>query len=129
VYQWAVSQTADPGTVWQSKHRFLLHSALADLIAQRQFLCCSHAWPLGVGPWPSTLSALSAFNSGLREKGLTVGVDNGSGVVEYWFRDGVENNDFIKLVSCRKDVIFDQLQFSRPYFIDLVRNGKLIISK
>jgi hypothetical protein len=41
----------------------------------------------------------------------------------------VENNDFIKLVSTRKDVIFDQLQFSRPYFIDLVRNGKLIISK
>jgi hypothetical protein len=41
----------------------------------------------------------------------------------------VENNDFIKLVSTRKDVIFDQLQFSRPYFIDLVRNGKLIISR
>jgi hypothetical protein len=41
----------------------------------------------------------------------------------------VENNDFIKLTSTRKDVVFDQLQFSRPYFIDLVRNGKLIISK
>jgi uncharacterized pyridoxamine 5'-phosphate oxidase family protein len=41
----------------------------------------------------------------------------------------VENNDFIKLVSSRKDVVFDQLQFSRPYFIDLVRNGKLIISR
>jgi hypothetical protein len=41
----------------------------------------------------------------------------------------VENNDFIKLVSTRKDVIFDQLQFSRPYFIDLVKHGKLIISK
>jgi hypothetical protein len=41
----------------------------------------------------------------------------------------VENNDFIKLTSTRKDVVFDQLQFSRPYFIDLVRNGKLIISR
>jgi hypothetical protein len=41
----------------------------------------------------------------------------------------VENNDFIKLVSTRKDVLFDQLQFSRPYFLDLVKHGKLIISK
>ena len=41
----------------------------------------------------------------------------------------VENTDFIKLVSTRKDVVMDQLQFSRPYFLDLVRNGKLIISK
>lgn len=41
----------------------------------------------------------------------------------------VENNDFIKLVSTRKDVVMDQLQFSRPYFIDLVKHGKLIISR
>ena len=41
----------------------------------------------------------------------------------------VENNDFIKLTSTRKDVVMDQLQFSRPYFIDLIKNGKLIISK
>jgi uncharacterized pyridoxamine 5'-phosphate oxidase family protein len=41
----------------------------------------------------------------------------------------VENNDFIKLTSCRKDVVFNQLQFSRPYFLDLVKHGKLIISK
>jgi hypothetical protein len=40
-----------------------------------------------------------------------------------------ENSDYIKLVSCRKDVVFDQLQFSRPYFIDLVKKGELIISK
>ena len=33
----------------------------------------------------------------------------------------VENNDFIKLTSSRKDVLMDQLQFSRPYFIDLVK--------
>ena len=41
----------------------------------------------------------------------------------------VENNDFIKLTSTRKDVVMDQLQFSRPYFIDLVKHGKLIISR
>jgi hypothetical protein len=41
----------------------------------------------------------------------------------------VENNDFIKLVSTRKDVVFDQLQFSRSYFLDLVKHGKLIISR
>ena len=41
----------------------------------------------------------------------------------------VENNDFIKLTSTRKDVVFDQLQFSRAYFLDLVKNDELIISK
>ena len=41
----------------------------------------------------------------------------------------VENTDFIKLVSTRKDVVFDQLQFSRAYFFDLVKHEKLIISK
>lgn len=40
----------------------------------------------------------------------------------------VENNDFIKLTSSKKDVVMDQLQFSRPYFLDLLKNGKLIIS-
>lgn len=40
-----------------------------------------------------------------------------------------ENNDFIKLTSSRKDVVFDQLQFRRPYFLDLLKKGNLIISK
>ena len=47
------------------------------------------------GPWPTTLSALSAFDPVLRNVGLTVGIDSGSGVVEYWFKDGVADNNLI----------------------------------
>jgi hypothetical protein len=47
------------------------------------------------GPWPSTLSALSAFDTSLRDKGLTVGILDGNSVTEYWWKDGTTNNDLI----------------------------------
>lgn len=39
-----------------------------------------------------------------------------------------ENNDYIKLRSTIKGGIFQELQFSRAFFIDLVKKGHLIIS-
>lgn len=39
-----------------------------------------------------------------------------------------ENNDFVKLNSTIKGGLFQELQFSRSFFIDLVKKGHLIIS-
>jgi hypothetical protein len=52
------------------------------------------------GPWLSVNQALSAFNSGLRFRGLTVGVyvpneNTSSPVVEYWYKDGVADNNLV----------------------------------
>jgi hypothetical protein len=47
------------------------------------------------GPWATLNEALTSFNSGLRFRGLTVAVLSGTGVIEYWFRDGVADNNLI----------------------------------
>lgn len=52
------------------------------------------------GPWLSEAAAKAGIIEGLREKGLTVGIyvpnDNTSSpVVEYWWKDGVTDNDLV----------------------------------
>ena len=46
-----------------------------------------------LGVFTSTASALSYIPEDRRYVGLTVIVDDGSGAVEYWFKDGVLNGD------------------------------------
>lgn len=46
-----------------------------------------------LGVFVSTASALSSIAEDRRYVGLTVIVDNGSGAEEYWFKDGVTDND------------------------------------
>lgn len=46
-----------------------------------------------LGPFVSTASALSSIEIDRRHIGLTVIVDDGTGSVEYWFKDGVSNGD------------------------------------
>jgi hypothetical protein len=48
------------------------------------------------GPYASTAAALADITSALRYKGLTIGIENGSAVVEYWFRNGITNADFVE---------------------------------
>jgi hypothetical protein len=46
-----------------------------------------------LGVFVSTASALTSIAEDRRYVGLTVIVDDGSGAVEYWFKDGVTDND------------------------------------
>lgn len=50
------------------------------------------------GPYASTAAALADITSALRYKGLTIGIESGSAVVEYWFRDGITNADFVEKI-------------------------------
>ena len=47
------------------------------------------------GPYDSVAAALADIGSGLRYKGLTVGVTNGSSIVEYWFKSGTGDEHFV----------------------------------
>jgi hypothetical protein len=51
------------------------------------------------GPYASTAAALADIGSALRYKGLTIGIESGSAVVEYWFRDGTANADFVEKIT------------------------------
>jgi hypothetical protein len=51
------------------------------------------------GPYASTAAALADITSALRYKGLTIGIESGSAVVEYWFRDGIANADFVEKIT------------------------------
>jgi hypothetical protein len=46
-----------------------------------------------LGSFVSTASALSSIEIDRRHIGLTVIIDDGTGAVEYWFKDGVSNGD------------------------------------
>jgi hypothetical protein len=50
------------------------------------------------GPYDTTALALADLSSGLRYQGLTVGIKSGNSVVEYWFKDGVDNSHFVEKV-------------------------------
>ncbi|MFW6243415.1 MAG: hypothetical protein ACOC2W_04580, partial [bacterium] len=50
------------------------------------------------GPYISINEALSG-TSGTRKQGLTVGVIENDEVVEYWFRDGIEDSDLVKKIG------------------------------
>jgi hypothetical protein len=47
------------------------------------------------GPYNSTTDALNDLGPEYRYKGLTVGILSGSSVVEYWFKDGTDNTNFV----------------------------------
>ena len=51
------------------------------------------------GPYASTAAALADIGTTLRYKGLTVGIETGGQVVEYWFRDGVANADLVEKIT------------------------------
>lgn len=46
-----------------------------------------------VGPFVSTAAALSSIDIDRRWIGLTVIIDDGTGAIEYWFKEGVTNGD------------------------------------
>jgi hypothetical protein len=48
------------------------------------------------GPYDSTTLALSDLTTGLRYQGLTVGIKSGGSVVEYWFKDGIADENFVQ---------------------------------
>jgi hypothetical protein len=47
------------------------------------------------GPWRTYNDALTAFSPLIREVGLTVGVSGVDGITEYWYKDGILNNDLV----------------------------------
>ena len=48
-----------------------------------------------LGPFISTAVALSSIELDRRYIGLTVIVDTGTGATEYWFEDGIQNNNLV----------------------------------
>jgi hypothetical protein len=55
------------------------------------------------GPYDTAALALADLTSGLRYQGLTVGIKSGSSIVEYWFKDGVGDANFVEKVSAAAD--------------------------
>jgi hypothetical protein len=51
------------------------------------------------GPYDTAGLALADLTSGFRYQGLTVGIKSGSSVVEYWFKDGVADSNFVEKMS------------------------------
>ena len=51
------------------------------------------------GPYASTAATLADTAPTLRYKGLTVGIETGGQVTEYWFRDGVTNSDLVEKIT------------------------------
>lgn len=47
------------------------------------------------GPYNSTAAALAALPKDKRAKGLTVGINVGSKIVEYWFETGIEDSNLV----------------------------------
>ena len=47
------------------------------------------------GPWPTFNDALTGFSSAVRQRGLTVAVSGVGGIVEYWYKDGIANNNLV----------------------------------
>ena len=47
------------------------------------------------GPWNTRNDALTSFATVLRKEGLTLGIVESGKVVEYWYRDGVENTNLV----------------------------------
>lgn len=51
------------------------------------------------GPWSSLNDALTGFSSVLREVGLTVAVSSIEGINEYWYKDGIADENLILKVD------------------------------
>jgi hypothetical protein len=50
------------------------------------------------GPYDTVALALADLTSGFRYQGLTVGIKSGNSIVEYWFKDGVADANFVEKV-------------------------------
>jgi len=57
------------------------------------------------GPWSSRNDALTAFPSVLRDQGLTLGILEGGKVAEYWYREGITDNDLVLKVTDISNVV------------------------
>jgi hypothetical protein len=61
------------------------------------------------GPYDTVALALADILAGLRHQGLTVGIKSGGSVVEYWFKDGVADADFVeKVVAANWDTLLNK---------------------
>ena len=47
------------------------------------------------GPWSTFNDALTGFSPALRQAGLTVAVSSVEGIKEYWYRDGIGDNNLV----------------------------------
>ncbi len=48
------------------------------------------------GPYLTTTQVLALLPIDDRKIGQTVGIYNGTGITEYWFRDGIDDGDLIE---------------------------------
>ena len=67
------------------------------------------------GPYASTAAALADIPSALRYQGLTIGITTVSGVVEYWFKAGVADADFVEKTAGSGGVPAGALIISKTY--------------
>jgi hypothetical protein len=63
------------------------------------------------GPYASTAAALADIGPALRYKGLTIGIESGTAVVEYWFRDGTTDPDFVEKVPPLPPISFQTTRY------------------
>jgi hypothetical protein len=68
---------------------------MAINLSDNFFIAANKADSAKYGPWPSIAAAQAGIDPLFRHKGLTVGIDSGSGVVEYWWKDGTANAELI----------------------------------
>lgn len=60
------------------------------------------------GPYATTAAALADVPVALRYQGLTIGVTMADGVVEYWFRTGVADADFVEKKVSLPEMVVDK---------------------
>lgn len=80
------------------------------------------------GPYPSTAAALADIGLTLRHKGLTVGIEVGGVIKEYWFGSGTTDADFIVKVPTSGVSNITGLQDTLNLKADLV-DGKVPASQ
>ena len=88
------------------------------------------------GPWLTTTEAKERIAKEFRQKGLTIGVIESLKVVEYWWEEGVEDEDLVlKAQEIPKHKVFefntdtDWSVTAGGYFIDFVHdfNSKVFV--
>ena len=67
------------------------------------------------GPYATTAAALADIPAALRYQGLTVGITTASGVVEYWFKAGVADSNFVEKTTGSGGVPAGALIISKTY--------------
>jgi hypothetical protein len=81
------------------------------------------------GPYTSTAAALADITASLRYQGLTVGITTASGVVEYWFKAGVADADFVEKTTGAVGVPAGALIISKTYAeLKALKNASQLVS-